>query len=65
MDLAEDSSEDLNILAYLDCHIHERGYSNSIEPAHGREGSFDFLLVTQRAYGQFMNTGPSWGEEVL
>lgn len=66
VDISDDHSEDLNILWYMENYIHERVFSNSIDLVQCQDASpFDFLLVTQRAYGQFLNTGPPWVEEVL
>jgi len=66
MDVNEDGPEDLNIAAYLERDIQERGHPNDILIAPGQdEQVFDFLLVTQRARGPFLKTGPTWLMEVL
>ena len=66
IDVNEDGPEDLNIAAYLERDIQERGHHNDIQLApHQVERVFDFLLVTQRACGPFLKTGPAWLMEVL
>jgi len=65
VDLAEDHSQDISIPWCLEDYAQERGYPSSIELAFRLDAPPDFLLVTQRAYGRFLNTGPPDVEEVL
>lgn len=66
MDLNEDHSEDINILLYLEQHLDKRGDYHEVKLLRRQDQAFyDFLVVTQRLSGKFLNTGPAWSEEAV
>ena len=65
-DLNADHSEDLTIVVALEDAIQDRGRDWHVEFAPSRGGQdHDFLLVTQRIRGGFINLGPVGEEEVV
>jgi len=67
IELNENHSEDFTIIRYLGEYVHKAGGPyRAIKFAQRRDVAwYDFIYVTQRAEGPFMNVGPSGIDEVL